>query len=93
MHSSCDQMVGIDNAARIFQTAPHPKSFLSLDPADHLLSEPTDSHYAGEMIATWASRFTALPESQNSLQMLPEVIDNPSDSLHQGKRVPYGVVC
>lgn len=57
LHSPLDQTVGIDNAARIFQVAKHPKSFISLDDADHLLTEQRDSLYAGAMIATWAERY------------------------------------
>lgn len=57
MHAPGDRVVGIANAAQIFQAASHPKSFVSLDGADHLLSEPADSRYAGEVIATWAARY------------------------------------
>lgn len=57
MHSPRDEIVGIDNAARIYQTAKHPKSFISLDDADHLLSETRDSRYAGQLIAAWARRY------------------------------------
>jgi uncharacterized OsmC-like protein/pimeloyl-ACP methyl ester carboxylesterase len=56
-HSPTDQVVGIDNAARIFTAARHPKSFLSLDGADHLLSRERDATYAGRVIARWAERF------------------------------------
>jgi|SRR6185369_6532348 len=62
MHSPRDEVVGIDNATRIYQAAHHPKSFISLDPADHLLSDAKDSRYAGEMIATWASRYLVLSD-------------------------------
>ncbi len=57
MHSPRDLIVGIGHAADIYQAARHPKSFISLDPADHLLSKKSDSLYAGEMIAAWARRF------------------------------------
>lgn len=57
LHSPIDQTVGIDNAAKIFTAAKHPKSFVSLDSADHLLSRPEDAAYAAEVIAAWASRF------------------------------------
>ena len=57
LHSPGDQTVSIDNAAQIFQAAQYPKSFVSLDGADHLLSEPNDSLYAGSLIATWVSRY------------------------------------
>jgi putative redox protein len=57
LHSPIDEVVGIENAAKIFQTARHPKSFISLDSADHLLMEKKDSLYAGSIIATWALRY------------------------------------
>jgi len=57
MHSPTDDTVGIDNATRIFVAAKHPKSFVSLAGADHLLSDKRDSAYAAEIIAAWASRY------------------------------------
>ena len=51
-----DNTVGIKNAAAIYQSAMHPKSFISLDGVDHLLSNVKDSVYAGQIIATWAKR-------------------------------------
>lgn len=57
MQSPVDDTVGIDNATRIFVTARHPKSFVSLDHADHLLSKPADALYAADVIAAWASRY------------------------------------
>ncbi|ROR34602.1 bifunctional alpha/beta hydrolase/OsmC family protein [Inmirania thermothiophila] len=57
LHSPRDTVVGIDNAARIFQAAKHPKSFVSLDRADHLLSDEADSRYVGTVIAAWAARY------------------------------------
>ena len=57
LHSPVDNIVGIDNAAQIFQVARHPKSFISLDRADHLLSNAADSKYAGTIIATWAGKY------------------------------------
>jgi uncharacterized OsmC-like protein/fermentation-respiration switch protein FrsA (DUF1100 family) len=57
MHAPTDDTVGIDNATRIFVAAKHPKSFVSLAGADHLLSERRDSVYAAEVIAAWASRY------------------------------------
>lgn len=56
-HSPLDATVSIDNAAEIFVTAKHPKSFLSLNTADHLLTDARDSVYVGTMVATWASRY------------------------------------
>lgn len=57
MHAPRDEVVGIDNASRIFLAARHPKSFVSLDDADHLLSRPQDASYAAGVIAAWAARY------------------------------------
>ena len=57
LHSPVDRIVGIDNAQEIFAAALHPKSFISLDNADHLLSSEADSRYAGQVISAWAGRF------------------------------------
>ncbi len=56
-HSPLDNTVGIENASRIFIAAKHPKSFISLDTADHLLQEKEDSQYAGRVLGTWAERY------------------------------------
>jgi putative redox protein len=56
-HAPTDSVVGIDNAARIFKAAQHPKSFISLDQADHLLMDPRDSQYVGSLIAIWATKY------------------------------------
>jgi len=56
-HSPIDKVVSIDEAGRIFAAAKHPKSFVSLDHADHLLSDPEDSHYVAEVLSAWASRY------------------------------------
>jgi putative redox protein len=57
LHSPRDSIVGIDNAATIFTAAKHPKSFVSLDDADHLLSRAKDAAYAADVLAAWASRY------------------------------------
>jgi len=57
MHSPLDQTVGIDNASTIFAAAKHPKSFVSLDSADHLLARAEDGKYAAGVIAAWAERY------------------------------------
>jgi putative redox protein len=59
LHSPVDQTVGIENASSIFLAARHPKSFVSLDTADHLLTREADALYAADVIATWASRYLA----------------------------------
>jgi len=58
LHSPQDTTVRIENAAQIYMAAWHPKSFISLDGADHLLSNKEDSFYVGKMIANWAERYT-----------------------------------
>ena len=57
LHSPTDDTVGIDNATRIFVAAKHPKSFISLSGADHLLSQKRDTSYVAEVIASWAQRY------------------------------------
>ena len=64
MHAPGDTTVGIDNASQIFLKARHPKSFVSLDGADHLLSKPRDAEYAASVIAAWASRYLKPDESE-----------------------------
>lgn len=56
-HSPLDNQVGIDNAQKIFEAAKHPKSFISLDEADHLLSNASDSVYVGNVLGTWAEKY------------------------------------
>lgn len=57
MHSPIDAIVGVDNAAAIFEAALHPKSFVSLDSADHLLTRRADSEYVATIIGAWARRY------------------------------------
>jgi len=59
MHSPIDKIVNIKEAEKIYQSAMHPKSFVSLDTADHLLTNKQDSEYAAEIIAAWATRYVA----------------------------------
>ncbi|MEM0899613.1 MAG: alpha/beta fold hydrolase [Pseudomonadota bacterium] len=56
MHSPIDATVGIENATQIFSAAKHPKSFISLDKANHLLTDERDATYAATCIAAWSSR-------------------------------------
>ena len=64
LHSPQDTIVGIGNAQTIYERAHHPKSFVSLDGADHLLSNKRDSQYAGQVIAAWATRYIQIPEEK-----------------------------
>ncbi|WP_026451519.1 bifunctional alpha/beta hydrolase/OsmC family protein [Aequorivita capsosiphonis] len=64
LHSPQDKIVGIKNAEEIYKAAHHPKSFISLDGVDHLLSKKEDSKYVGEVIAGWASRYVEIPPEE-----------------------------
>lgn len=63
-HSPRDTTVSIDNAAQIFMAAKHPKSFVSLDDADHLLTRKEDAHYVAAVLAAWASRYIGTQEME-----------------------------
>lgn len=65
-HSPLDTIVGIDNAAEIFLHARHPKSFVSLDKADHLLTRENDSRYVGRVLAAWAGRYLPEPDAREA---------------------------
>ena len=62
LHSPQDNVVEIDNAAQIYHAAFHPKSFVSLDGADHMLTNKGDATYAGDMIANWVMRYIEVPK-------------------------------
>ncbi|MEZ5383375.1 MAG: bifunctional alpha/beta hydrolase/OsmC family protein [Microthrixaceae bacterium] len=57
MHSPVDNVVGVENAAAIYQAARHPKSFVALDGADHLLTDRADAAFAAAMISAWVERY------------------------------------
>ncbi|KEJ90121.1 bifunctional alpha/beta hydrolase/OsmC family protein [Sulfitobacter donghicola] len=61
MHAPLDQVVSVDSAAQIFMAAKHPKSFVSLDNADHLITKADDAEYVAEMIASWSTRYIDRP--------------------------------
>jgi putative redox protein len=63
LHAPDDEIVEFENAARIYEAASQPKSFVSLDGADHLLSNSREARYAGSLIAAWASRY--IPEASS----------------------------
>jgi len=64
LHAPLDSVVGIENAGQIFAAAKHPKSFVSLDGADHLLSRKEDALYAADVIAAWAARYVLTEEDR-----------------------------
>jgi uncharacterized OsmC-like protein/fermentation-respiration switch protein FrsA (DUF1100 family) len=76
MHAPTDDTVGIDNATRIFLAAKHPKSFVSLDDADHLLTDRRDATYVADVIAAWAERYLepAAPAQADASSMAPRSV-------------------
>jgi len=62
LHSPQDNVVEIENAAKIYRAAFHPKSFVSLDGADHMLSKKGDAAYAGDLVASWMARYVVPPK-------------------------------
>lgn len=60
MHAPLDSIVSVDNASDIFMAAKHPKSFVTLDDADHLITRAEDAEYAADVITTWATRYLKL---------------------------------
>jgi len=76
LHSPDDGTVGIDNATRIFVAAKHPKSFVSLAGADHLLSKKADSDYVADIIAAWSVRYLdmAAPEAAAGPAEMPRQV-------------------
>ncbi|TBW28948.1 bifunctional alpha/beta hydrolase/OsmC family protein [Gramella sp. KN1008] len=73
LHSPQDNIVSIDHAEELYKAARHPKSFVSLDGADHLLSNEKDSQYTANVIASWASRYieeTIVPELETDHEVM-----------------------
>lgn len=60
MHSPHDLIVGIENAASLYHNAIHPKSFISLDGADHLITDKKDAYYVAQVIASWVNRYVEI---------------------------------
>ena len=73
-HSPTDDLVGIYNASHIFGAAKHPKSFVSLAGADHLLSQKSDAVYVANVIAAWADRYLDRPEVMTESQVLEGLV-------------------
>jgi putative redox protein len=73
LHSPQDNIVEIKNAEEIYIAAHHPKSFVSLDGADHLLSNPEDASYTGDIIGKWSRRYLEMPETK-ALETEQEVV-------------------
>lgn len=83
LHAPLDAVVGIENAASLFIAAKHPKSFVTLDGADHLLSRAEDADYAADTIAVWAARYLDLAEDTPA-EHIPEGITRVVEADPQG---------
>ncbi|PKO68760.1 MAG: osmotically inducible protein C [Betaproteobacteria bacterium HGW-Betaproteobacteria-16] len=83
MHAPNDLTVGIDQAARIFMAAKHPKSFVSLDTADHLVSREEDAEYVAEVISGWSARYLD-PAPATSAPGAPEGVVRVAESQAGG---------
>lgn len=70
MHSPIDEVVAVDNAARLYKAAKHPKSYISLDDADHLLTKSEDSEYVAGVLTAWASRYLDLSDEPDDIESL-----------------------
>ena len=73
-HAPRDEVVGIDNATAIFSAARHPKSFISLDTADHLLRRRSDAIYVADLIAGWSSRYLA-EQTETTNPLPPGIVE------------------
>ncbi|MCY4394841.1 MAG: alpha/beta fold hydrolase [Rhodospirillaceae bacterium] len=71
-HAPLDATVGVENAGAIFQAAMHPKSFVSLDDADHLLTRRADAVYVADVLSSWAARYLPEPERAAQRRLQPE---------------------
>ncbi|MEQ8967675.1 MAG: alpha/beta fold hydrolase [Azospirillaceae bacterium] len=80
-HAPRDATVGIDNAALIFQAAKHPKSFVSLDDADHLLSRRADAEYVAAVLAAWASRYLDADTAEASAGAAAAAVEGEGDKV------------
>ena len=83
-HSPVDEVVGIENARRIYEAARHPKSFISLDKADHLLGRREDAEYVAQTISAWASRYVLTERQQGDRPTVDRgtVLVQESDTLY-----------
>lgn len=84
MHSPLDATVSIDEAGKIFSAAIHPKSFITLDSADHLLSNASDAIYVGEVLAGWAQRY---------IEPLPATSSDAAHGVSVSAKTAQGFIC
>ena len=91
LHAPMDRTVDIDNAAQIFQAARHPKSFVSLDDADHLLTRSADSAYAAKVISAWATRYVGMPPPRSASEPGEVVVEEIGEGNFQVEVLAGGV--
>lgn len=102
MHSPTDTVVGIDNATSIYTAARHPKSFVSIDGADHLLTRTEDARHAAQVLAAWVSRYLpappALPSvpagtvrvSERRLGKFTALVQTPTHAIYADEPAAFG---
>lgn len=81
LHAPTDQTVGIENAAAIYGAARHPKSFVTLDKADHLLTRAADAEYAASLIAVWSARYLEKSARPDAVEDSLRVVGSAADGL------------
>ena len=95
-HAPLDKYVGIENAGLIFQAAKHPKSFVSLDDADHLLSRRSDAIYVADVLAAWATRYLSARQGFAAAERLAAgqvvVAERGADPAHGISRLAQDVL-
>jgi uncharacterized OsmC-like protein/fermentation-respiration switch protein FrsA (DUF1100 family) len=95
-HAPLDKYVGIENAGLIFQAAKHPKSFVSLDDADHLLTRRSDAVYVADVLAAWATRYLGARQAAVTAEPLPAgqvvVSERGADPAHGISRLAQEVL-
>lgn len=94
MHSPQDSVVEIDNAAKIYQAAFHPKSFITLDRADHMLTNKDDAYYAGSVIASWVLRYIdrSKTEELSTHKQVVARLDGKDDYTTEIKAGAHGLI-
>jgi putative redox protein len=89
-HSPIDNIVGIDHARDLFEAARHPKSFVSLDGADHLVSRREDAEYVAAVLSGWASRYLAAESDTDDAAPASGVVRVSEGPVRHGQRIVTG---
>ncbi len=89
MHAPFDKIVDIENAKWLYEATLHPKSFISLDGADHILSQQEDSIYVGQVVASWATRYLA-KEPEKALESELQVVASLQPDHHYTTLIKAG---